>query len=115
MKVLSTSFENLKKKFVSDDLRVETGNKQKELTLSTAYIIEIAHFLYKETQSNEIKDFLTQRIPKLIKLAQIVDLNEAAFLSTKETEPVLLLNYKLIKAIKNFDSKLLSKENQLLF
>jgi len=36
-------------------------------------------------------------------------------LSSKEFEPVLLLNYKILKAIKEYDSSLFGKHTQLLF
>ena len=51
----------------------------------------------------------------MIKLTQKVDFNQAVFLSSKDFEPVLLLNYRLLKAIKEYDSSLFGKHTQLLF
>lgn len=96
-------------------MRIDTGNKQKELTTTTALIIEIANFLYLQTTQNDYKTFVSSKLSKLIDLIQQIDLNEASFISSKEFEPALLLNYKIIKSIHTFDSSFLAKHHQKMF
>lgn len=96
-------------------MRIETGNKQKELTTTTALIIELANFLYLQTTENDYQKFVSSKLSNLIDLIQTIDFNEASFISSKEFEPALLLNYKIIKAIHSFDSSFLANHHQKMF
>lgn len=45
VKVFEEKFSKLKS-IITDDLRIDLGSKQKELTTSSAYVIEIVNFLF---------------------------------------------------------------------
>ncbi len=48
VKVFEEKFAGLKA-ILSDDLRIDLGSKQRELTTSSALIIEIVNFLFTQT------------------------------------------------------------------
>jgi len=57
------------KSLVTDDFRIDAGNKLKELSQASAYMFEIAQYLsLNSAKKEEYKTFIEKRVDKLVGL-----------------------------------------------
>lgn len=87
-------------------MRVNTGkNKEPQLTVSVAYVMEIANFLiaHGSTIANKVNETMTKGVQKLVDKISFINDFEATFLSSDLTECPIGLNTRIMNALVKFN------------